>query len=104
MRTELTVQQQQGSWIQHGLNQLDCEADGLLALVAGSETTASVMRITMLSLLSSPGAYRKLKETVRYAVSEQKVSEPISHEQCKALPYLRVCIIQVLAEAASSQY
>ena len=85
----------QGSWIQHGLAQQECEAEGLLALIAGSETTASVMRITMLSLLSAPTAYRRLKEVVKQAIIEQKVSEPITQEECRQIPYLRVCIISI---------
>ncbi|TPX18688.1 uncharacterized protein E0L32_002545 [Thyridium curvatum] len=84
------------SWMQHGLNQLECESDGLLALVAGSETTASVMRITMLSLLSSPTAYRKLKETVKQAIDEHGVSQPITFAECKDIPYLRAVIYEGL--------
>lgn len=79
----------QGSWMQHGLGQEDCEAEGLLALVAGSETTASVMRITMLCLLSSPPVYQKLKEAVNQSIRDG-VSQPITFEQAKAIPYLRV--------------
>jgi cytochrome P450 len=74
----------------HGLSQEECEAEGMLAIIAGSETTASVMRITMLSLLSSPAIYQKLKEVIRDTVQSGDVSHPITYDQAKAIPYLRV--------------
>lgn len=80
----------QGSWIQHGVSQEECEAEGLLAIIAGSETTASVMRITFMCLLTSPPTYQKLKTVVKDAVSSGDVSNPISFESAKEIPYLRV--------------
>lgn len=62
----------------------------MLSLVAGSETTASVMRITFLCLVSSPPVYYKLKATVKEAVNSGTVAEPISYEVAKEIPYLRV--------------
>lgn len=85
-----------GSWIQHGVTQKQCEAEGILALIAGSETTASVMRVTLLSILSSPPVYQKLKATVKEAVSNGTVSSPISYEEAKGIPYLRAVIYEGL--------
>ncbi|KAM7183293.1 Pisatin demethylase [Rhypophila sp. PSN 637] len=85
------------SWKEHGLNRQDCEAEGLLAIVAGSETSASAMRIIMLSLLSSPTTYYKLKQVVKQAVREGKASSPvITKEECSAIPYLRAVIYEGL--------
>lgn len=65
----------------------------MLALIAGSETTASAMRITFLCLLSSPPVYQKLKTVIKEAVSSGKLSDPISYDQAKGIPYLRVCML-----------
>lgn len=62
----------------------------MLSLIAGSETTASVMRITFLCLISSPPVYYKLKEVVREAVKSGTVTEPISYATAKEIPYLEV--------------
>lgn len=73
--------------MQHGLNEQECVAEGLLALAAGSETTATVMRMTLLSLLASPPVYHALKAEVRAT----HVAEPvITMAQARELPYLRV--------------
>jgi cytochrome P450 len=81
---------QQGSWIRHGLSEQESEAEGMLSLIAGSETTASVMRVTLLCLISSPPAYNKLKDAVREAVKSGTVTEPISYAEAREIPYLRV--------------
>ncbi|KUI63769.1 Pisatin demethylase [Cytospora mali] len=83
-----------GSWIQHGISQEECEAEGMLALIAGSETTASVMRITLLCILSSPPVYQKLKNVVKDAVTSGAVSNPISYEEAKSIPYLRAVVYE----------
>lgn len=68
----------------------------MLSLIAGSETTASVMRITFLCLISSPPVYRKLKAAVKEAVSSGAVTEPISYGLAKEIPYLRVSPLKCL--------
>lgn len=60
------------------------------ALAAGSDTTGSVIRNTMLHLMTSPQHYRKLKETISRAVREGSASSPIKLEEAKRLPYLQV--------------
>ncbi|KAH8780172.1 BcABA1, cytochrome P450 monooxygenase [Diaporthe sp. PMI_573] len=83
-----------GSWIHHGLTQQESEAEGMLSLIAGSETTASVMRITLLSLISSPPVYNKLKDAVREALKSGTITEPISYATAKEIPYLRAVVYE----------
>lgn len=61
----------------------------MLSLIAGSETTASVMRITFLCLVSSPPVYYKLKAAVREAMKSGTVTEPISYGVAREIPYLK---------------
>ena len=62
-------------------------------LVAGSETTASVIRVTMLCLMSSPRVYKKLKAEIKRAVSAGEVSSPIQLDEARRIPYLQVSTI-----------
>lgn len=76
--------------MQHGLSEKECVAEGLLAIAAGSETTATIMRIILLCLLSNPPVYAKLKASVKDTVTKGSVSEPISYAEAKGIPYLQV--------------
>lgn len=62
----------------------------ILALIAGSETTASTIRWTMLHLMSTPRVYAKLKEVVKEEVDAGRISSPIKQAEAKEIPYLQV--------------
>lgn len=64
--------------------------------VAGSDTTASAIRVTLFYLLSSPRVYRKLKEEIRVTVREGRASSPITAAQARELPYLQVSPFRLL--------
>lgn len=59
-------------------------------IIAGSDTTASALRITMLSIMTCPRVYNKLKKEIRDAVIDRKVANPIKFEEAKQLSYLQV--------------
>lgn len=59
-------------------------------MAAGSDTTGSVIRNTMLHLMTSPHHYRKLKEMIAQADRDGSVSCPIRQEEAKRMPYLQV--------------
>lgn len=61
-----------------------------LQISAGADSTAVTIRGTMLHLLSSPGAYRKLKEEIRKGIQQGIISKPIKGDEAKKLPYLQV--------------
>lgn len=76
--------------MKHGLNQVECETEGLFMIVAGTETTASVIRSALIHTMTCPPVYQKLKEEIDAAIKEGKVSKPISIQEAKKLPYLQV--------------
>ncbi|OHE92313.1 cytochrome P450 [Colletotrichum orchidophilum] len=78
-----------GSWIKNGMTQEKCEAEGLFALIAGSDTTASVIRITMLHLMCNPRVYYKFKGVIGDAI-DSGVSTPITFDQGSKIPFLRI--------------
>ncbi|KAK8095770.1 cytochrome P450 [Apiospora kogelbergensis] len=85
-----------GAFMAHGLTQKECETEGLFMVIAGSDTTASVVRSTMLHLISSPRVYNKLKREIRKAVDEGRASSPVTFEEAKEISYLQAVIYEGL--------
>ncbi|KAF4451645.1 hypothetical protein F53441_5324 [Fusarium austroafricanum] len=86
----------QGSFITHGLSQGKVEAETLFMFVAGSDTTASAIRFTMFYIMSCPRVYQKLKQEIRMAIREGRVSSPITVAQARELPYLQAVMYEGL--------
>ncbi|KAI1104934.1 cytochrome P450 [Jackrogersella minutella] len=84
------------SFVRHGLTQAQCEVETVFMFVAGSDTTASATRITMLYILSTPRVYQRLKEEIVSAIKEGKVSSPITQAEARDLPYLQAVIYEGL--------
>ncbi|KAH8893084.1 BcABA1, cytochrome P450 monooxygenase [Thozetella sp. PMI_491] len=82
------------SWMRHGMSQTECESEGLFMIIAGSDTVASVIRITMLNILVNPTVYQKLKQTIATAAQEETASTPITFEQARRIPYLQALIYE----------
>ncbi|SPO01775.1 related to pisatin demethylase (cytochrome P450) [Cephalotrichum gorgonifer] len=85
-----------GSFIRHGLTKEEAQREALLNVIAGSDTTATTIRVAMLHLLSSPSAYRKLQEEIDYAIRDGRVSSPVTDPEARQLPYLQAVIKEAL--------
>ncbi|KAI4863833.1 cytochrome P450 [Hypoxylon rubiginosum] len=85
-----------GSFVRHGVSRRLCEAEIMFQIVAGSDTTATAVRGTMLNLLASPFAFFRLREEIDRAVSEGRISAPIKAEEAKGLEYLQAVIYEGL--------
>lgn len=83
-----------GSMIKHGLNQIECETEGLFMIIAGTESTAAAIRSAIIHTISSPRVYSKLKQEITTAVREGQVSDAITFQEAKALPYLQAVIYE----------
>jgi hypothetical protein len=59
---------------------------------ADSDSTAGVIRTTMLFITSTPHVYRRFQEEIDKGIACGKISSPITHTEAKALPYLQVRI------------
>ena len=81
-----------GSFIRHGLTQEEASSESLLNVVAGSDTTATTIRLTMLHLLSNPTAYRKLQAEIDQGIQDGRISTPITDSEARQLPYLQATI------------
>ena len=81
-----------GSFIRHGLDQEEVSGEALLQVVAGSDTSASTIRLVMLNLLSNPGAYRRLQAEIDKGIAAGKISSPIKDSEARQMPYLQAVI------------
>ncbi|KAI1343555.1 cytochrome P450 [Xylariaceae sp. FL0016] len=80
-----------GSFMRHGLTEDECNAETILQLLAGSDSTAIALRVTMLYIITTPRVYQRLKAEIRKAV-QSGVSFPITQEQAKKIPYLQAVL------------
>ncbi|EME40284.1 hypothetical protein DOTSEDRAFT_91489 [Dothistroma septosporum NZE10] len=83
-----------GSMIKHGLNQIECETEGLFMIIAGTESTAAAIRSAIIHTITTPRVYQKLKQEIASAVHEGKVSTPITFQEAKTLPYLQAIVYE----------
>ncbi|EON97694.1 putative pisatin demethylase protein [Phaeoacremonium minimum UCRPA7] len=81
-----------GSFLAHGLTREEAEGETLVQIIAGSDTTATAIRTTLLYLIASPLAYGKLTQEIRTAASEGRLSNPITDAEARTLPYLQAVI------------
>lgn len=81
-----------GSFLKHGLTPEEAESEALVNIIAGSDTTATAIRTTMLYLMGSPQVYRELAREIRTAAAGGRLSSPITDEEARALPYLQAVI------------
>lgn len=81
-----------GAFVKNGIPQKQIEAELLLQIIAGSDTTASAIRSTLLRLLTSPRVLTKLRAEVDAAVADGKVSSPIQQKESKQLSYLQAVV------------
>ncbi|KIX08100.1 uncharacterized protein Z518_02755 [Rhinocladiella mackenziei CBS 650.93] len=85
-----------GSFIRHGLTQEEAKQESVLNLTAGSDTTATAIRATLLCIMTNPRVYRTLMAEIDEALAQGKIpagpTEVITEAQGKQLPYLQACI------------
>ncbi|KAK8137102.1 hypothetical protein PG984_005042 [Apiospora sp. TS-2023a] len=83
-----------GSFMHHGLDQTECEVEGLFMVISGTESTASAIRCIMTYAMTTPSVYMKLKVEIQDAVRDGKASSPIKVEEARKLPYLQAVLYE----------
>ncbi|KAK8034312.1 benzoate 4-monooxygenase cytochrome P450 [Apiospora rasikravindrae] len=82
-----------GSLVAQGLSQSTLEYETVYVLAAGSDTSSTAMKATILHVMSTPHVYRKLQQEIDESLASGKVTtSPISSAQAKELPYLQAVI------------
>ncbi|KAE9374995.1 pisatin demethylase [Stipitochalara longipes BDJ] len=77
-----------GSLLAHGLSQREVQSETLLQIVAGSDTSATAMRATLLYIITNPAVLSKLLAEI----STAQISSPITDAEARKLPYLQAVI------------
>ncbi|KAJ9617190.1 hypothetical protein H2200_000911 [Cladophialophora chaetospira] len=81
------------SFIKHGLTQIEAESESVVQLLAGSDSTATTIRMTLLFILTNPTVYVKLRNEIDAGISSGHVSFPVvKNSETLSLPYLQACI------------
>ncbi|KAL0769401.1 hypothetical protein CaCOL14_008709 [Colletotrichum acutatum] len=81
-----------GSFLAHGLSREEAEGETLVQIMAGSDTTATAIRTTMLYLMTSPSCYSNLAKEVREAANAGTISSPVTNREAGGLQYLQAVI------------
>ncbi|KXX80303.1 Pisatin demethylase [Madurella mycetomatis] len=85
-----------GSFMRHGLTKHECETEALFQIIAGSDTTATAIRATLLYLMTTPLVYRALQAEIDQGIRSGKISKPITNAEASELPYLQAVIYEGL--------
>ena len=81
------------SFIKHGLTQLEAESESLLQLLAGSDSTATSIRMSILFILTNPPVYAKLRSEIDEAGKQGGI---IQNSETASLPYLRAVVKEAI--------
>ncbi|KAK1828881.1 putative cytochrome P450 E-class, group I [Podospora conica] len=81
-----------GSFVNHGLPYTNAWLETFGQIGAGSDTTATAIRMTILFLITNPHSYGSLLSEIDAAVEGGRVSSPITDDQAKKMPYLQAVI------------
>lgn len=82
-----------GHFVGKGLSQLRCEVEANLQIVAGSDSTTTVLRSTLYQLAGTPVSYAKLRTEIDTATNNGGLSYPVAtYTEAQKLPYLTACL------------
>ncbi|KAI0845522.1 pisatin demethylase [Daldinia vernicosa] len=80
------------SFLEQGVTKEEAINELMLQVVAGTDSTATGIRMTLLLLVANPMAYNKLKAEIDDAIMKGNVSSPIKDTESRQLPYLQAVI------------
>jgi cytochrome P450 len=64
--------------------------------MAGSDTSATVIRVVFLYVITSPHIHSKLRTEIDNGIRDELISAPIRDSEARKLPYLQACIKEAL--------
>ncbi|KAF2493238.1 putative P450 monooxygenase [Lophium mytilinum] len=82
-----------GSFITHGLSREQLESETITQITAGSDSTATSIRMTLFLITSNASIYSTLMNELTTAHEENRLTRPILRDtESRTLPYLQACI------------
>jgi len=86
-----------GSFLDHGVTDQEAEQEAVLQIIAGSDTTATSIRMILFFLMTNPCAYQRLAEEIEAAERKGTLSFPVIQDhEATQMPYLEACIKECL--------
>ncbi|TDZ27753.1 Cytochrome P450 monooxygenase lolP1 [Colletotrichum spinosum] len=76
----------------NGLTYKELLAEIFLELIAGSDSTATAIRMTMLCLLNTPATLNALRSEIDQAIVDNRISSPVRDAEARELPVLQAVI------------
>ncbi|KDN64247.1 putative cytochrome P450 [Colletotrichum sublineola] len=80
------------AFINQGLDRDELIQLVYIHMIAGTNSAAQAMRMTLLCLINNPVAYRRLQQEIDDAIAAGAVSAPITNAEALKLPYLQAVI------------
>lgn len=81
-----------GHFVEKGLSELQCEVEAVLQILAGSDSTTTILRCTLFTLAGNPPAYTRLRAEIDEANQAGTLSSPVKYSEAQKLPYLSACL------------
>lgn len=82
-----------GSFISKGLTQGELESETLTQITAGSDSTASSLRLTLHFISTSPPILERVLDETKAGIEAGRITRPIIKDsEARQLPYLQACI------------
>ncbi|KAG7288371.1 hypothetical protein NEMBOFW57_007902 [Staphylotrichum longicolle] len=81
-----------GSFVAHGLSKEEAEGETVVQIIAGSDTSATAIRSTLLFVMTSPLVYGRLQAEIDAGIRDGRISAPITDAEARNLPYLQAVI------------
>ncbi|CAK7213066.1 hypothetical protein SBRCBS47491_001676 [Sporothrix bragantina] len=85
-----------GAFVRNGLTQRECETEALFQIIAGSDTTASAIRMTLLYIMTTPRVYARLRAEVDAAFGDLSDDKIVPNADAETLPYLQAVVLEGL--------
>jgi len=84
------------SFIKHGVERDQLVQEILIQILAGSDTTATAIRMTLLLIITSPPTLRAVLAEIDKGVKEGRISSPVTNAEAFALPYFQAVVHEAL--------
>lgn len=84
-----------GSFVAKGLSQVQCEVEAFLQIMAGTDSTTTILRCIMFLLTSNPMAYAKLRAEVD-GLTSNIAPGPARYTELLKLGYLKAAIWETI--------
>ncbi|QDS74791.1 hypothetical protein FKW77_002041 [Venturia effusa] len=85
-----------GSFLRHGLSQAEAESETVLQIMAGSDTSATIIRAGFLNMLTSPTILARVRAEIDEGIANGHISSPIKDVEARKLTYLQAVIKETL--------